>query len=920
MKKTAFFSKTKPSGWWPALLLLSCFDLNAQCNPDILPPTAVCRSAWTVQTNQHGPNMTRIAATSLNNGSSDNCSLPGGLSFRVTLDTANTPPATSAVDLNGLNTFVLRLWVSDRADNWSRCTVQVTTVPPVCNPDAVKPTCVPDPNVTISRADYNALQISFLNFQDAKIKLNAAFGTPAVWDNCDNGNIAIQESYYLDPDANGPLNKIERRFFVRDLVGNTAIARQTIDIVGAPFTPEYVVHVPGWRYPEAFATDSMWVNGPFYIVPYHLSDSTFAGPCQGGYTKIEREWGLINWKDSIGVEGILPPLDVNNDGILGDPYNFVVIGDSVWLYQNGVPTQRLIKRAHAYLYRQQLLNSRMLRGKVFLDTLSNCNLNAGEPGIAGFKVKAIGQTTQHVYSAFADANGAFELLICTEDTLVELGLDLPYHYSGSCPSTYFVPMLPGPPAVQNIPVPLNSSCDLLSVDIATWRLRPCRTGTYYVNYCNYSDETINNTYIDVKLDTFLQFTTATLPGTPLGGNTFRFQTGNLNAGVCDSFSIRFMVACDVPLGITHCTEAHIYPTDDCPASGAWSGADLRVNGLCDGDSVRLQIKNVGSSGMAQPLEFVVTEDLIMAKTAPFQLGAGGTLTVSEPSNGATWRMETPQEPGHPWGGVVATVIEGCGGLNTPGLVNMLPVNDPDPFSSTDCTQNTAAYDPNDKQAFPQGYRDAHFIKANTDIEYMIRFQNTGTDTAFTVVLFDTLSALLDAATVRPGASSHAFDFDRLPGNVLRFRFDNILLPDSNVNEAASHGFVKFRIRQQKDNAPGTVILNRAGIYFDFNPVVMTNTTWHTIGENFLTVRTHTPSGLPPLQVYPNPVRDHVYFNLPDDFSTCAFVLSDALGRTVFTQTFSGNRYRFERGSLPAGMYFYNISCDRGIYTGTIVLP
>lgn len=55
-----------------------------------------------------------------------------------------------------------------------------------------------------------------------------------------------------------------------------------------------------------------------------------------------------------------------------------------------------------------------------------------------------------------------------------------------------------------------------------------------------------------------------------------------------------------------------------------------------------------------------------------------------------------------------------------------------------------------------------------------------------------------------------------------------MLPDSNVNEAASHGFTSFRVKQVPNLPVGTLIENSAAIYFDFNAPVITNTSWHTI--------------------------------------------------------------------------------------------
>ena len=60
-----------------------------------------------------------------------------------------------------------------------------------------------------------------------------------------------------------------------------------------------------------------------------------------------------------------------------------------------------------------------------------------------------------------------------------------------------------------------------------------------------------------------------------------------------------------------------------------------------------------------------------------------------------------------------------------------------------------------------------------------------------------------------------------------------MLPDSNVNEPASHGFVKFTVSQQPGNPMGTVINNQAAIYFDFNDPIFTNIYSHTVGDDFV---------------------------------------------------------------------------------------
>jgi hypothetical protein len=326
--------------------------------------------------------------------------------------------------------------------------------------------------------------------------------------------------------------------------------------------------------------------------------------------------------------------------------------------------------------------------------------------------------------------------------------------------------------------------------------------------------------------------------------------------------------------------------------------------------------------MATELDFIVVEDFIMSVQNPetFQLDPNETLKIAAPANGATWRIQSPQESGHPWGGIVAAFVEGCGGLNTVGASLAFPIASNDPFVSTDCMVSVASFDPNDKQAVPVGYGLEHFIEKNTDIQYHLRFQNTGTDTAYTVVLLDSLSSYVDPRSVVAGASSHPYDVDILEGNVLRFRFDNINLPHSTVNFDGSQGFVKYNIQQVPNNPEGTIIHNQAAIYFDNNAPILTNTTTHTIGKKFITVETNELQGQASIKVYPNPSSGAVYFELPLTVENSQFELRDALGRLVTTVQFQGNGFQFEGTDMAAGLYFFQINTEgQQRYSGKIVI-
>lgn len=141
---------------------------------------------------------------------------------------------------------------------------------------------------------------------------------------------------------------------------------------------------------------------------------------------------------------------------------------------------------------------------------------------------------------------------------------------------------------------------------------------------------------------------------------------------------------------------------------------------------------------------------------------------------------------------------------------------------------TGSFDPNDISVSPPGYSSQGYITHAQELNYTINFQNTGTDTAFNVTVVDTLPLTLDKYSLQVVGYSHPYSYAFKPGNVVAFHFNNLLLPDSNINEPASHGYIKFRINQQPGNVAGTTIENSASIYFDYNAPVVTNEVLNTI--------------------------------------------------------------------------------------------
>lgn len=140
-----------------------------------------------------------------------------------------------------------------------------------------------------------------------------------------------------------------------------------------------------------------------------------------------------------------------------------------------------------------------------------------------------------------------------------------------------------------------------------------------------------------------------------------------------------------------------------------------------------------------------------------------------------------------------------------------------------------AYDPNDKAVEPAGAGSAGLIPIDTErLIYTVRFQNTGNDTATTVVIHDHLSTQFDLSSLQVLGWTHPFTLRIENDGEALFRFDNIMLPDSGADQLGSQGHVIFSITLLPGLSAGTVINNTAQIVFDLNPPIITNTTVNTL--------------------------------------------------------------------------------------------
>jgi uncharacterized repeat protein (TIGR01451 family) len=220
---------------------------------------------------------------------------------------------------------------------------------------------------------------------------------------------------------------------------------------------------------------------------------------------------------------------------------------------------------------------------------------------------------------------------------------------------------------------------------------------------------------------------------------------------------------------------------------------------------------------------------------------------------------------------------------------------------------TGSYDPNDKLVFP---RDLYHIQNDSILDYTIRFQNTGNDTAFTVVVRDTLPLDVDTRTFEMGAASHPYTYSLTGNGILTFTFANILLPDSNTNEPLSHGLVNFRIKPILPLQLGQEITNAADIYFDFNPPIRTPDA---------TVVVTDETGVRPLvkpdqlTVYPVPVKNTLTALLPEGFKPVHAFATGVDGRRLrmVLPPSSAGQVQFATQHLLPGAYVLTLRAQDG---------
>jgi|GEM_PF-2404037 len=602
------------------------------------------------------------------------------------------------------------------------------------------------------------------------------------------------------------------------------------------------------------------------------------------------------------------------------PFSFIKTADKGYLLCASRHADFLHKDEEGFLIKMDSTGrvfSNSISGHVFYDRNEDCNVSLNE------------EFLQNAIISFTSATDTFR-------TVTQGSGD---YFLWADPGTYTVDIKLIAPYWQQVPcnpqqIVLNESSDttflfgLYTAEVKMPYLtmnghaqaRICAEGNnaYVLKYCNEGTEPFKG-LIAIHLDERMQVDSTSVPLMGSQGSYYLVLADNpLAFSACGEVKIYFSLPCEIKsMGSSVCVEAFALPDKVFSTSAIWDKSNLEVHVEANDtkDSVLFSVTNKGTGAMSVFKDLEIIEDETIRKIQPLQLNAGESYHYKVEANGSTWRATISQTEGNPNSAFSTDAIEGVGenssGSISKGFMSKFPLYGDYAFRNVACATITGSYDPNQKTAFPSGAGKEKIVKANTPLEYLLEFQNTGNAPAYIVRLVDTLSSYLDPVMVIAGASSHPYTFHYLDKNVIEFLFEAINLPDSTSDEPGSHGFVRFKINQKPDNETGTIIDNQVAIYFDYNPPVITNTTRVQIGTYKVDIITGIKNNLESVNnssAFPNPFSDYTIIRVEGaNFKDMDLVIYDSKGIQVHQQRISNtNEFIIRNLSDNNGIYFYKI--------------
>lgn len=446
------------------------------------------------------------------------------------------------------------------------------------------------------------------------------------------------------------------------------------------------------------------------------------------------------------------------------------------------------------------------------------------------------------------------------------------------------------------------TCPRLGMSMAAPRFRLCSKGQIQIYYYNDGMEAEPNARVHLFLPEVVKVKSASKPFTKLADSSLVFDIGNLEPNQKGFLLIEDTVGCPhTPDSMARaCFSARMEPLNLCnevePSQINWDGAWLDAYAQYNPTTmqVKVVVKNRGAN-MGDSTALAIGHSTAGFQQRRIKLLAGDSLVQNYPAavtgSLGLWLRQTPNCPVGAEGQLFHS------GTNT--ATSYLSFNNGwfELQTASACPPFRYSYDPNEKQVFPEGD-----IRPGTHLNYTIHFENYGNDTAYAVSVVDSLPAGLSLNTLVMKGSSHPCTM-MLAGDtinpVITFNFRDLKLTAKREDSIRSKGYCTFVVQAKDDLPDGFELHNRAHIYFDGNPAVVTNTVTNRI-PSVLTATAPLQPETSQLTVFPNPSTG--LFSVRLSGGRASYVLTDLQGKKV-AEGWVERQDKLNLRKLEPGMYF-----------------
>lgn len=554
----------------------------------------------------------------------------------------------------------------------------------------------------------------------------------------------------------------------------------------------------------------------------------------------------------------------------------------------------------------------VLSGQIYFDENLNCDFDFEEQHVGFGLIKS--SDLNIAVPVLSDGTYTISLPFYTNQTFAytpfnNSDTDGIKNCNGQIPTWSFIPDTNGL-ATQNVGIE-GSNCPIHIVSNFSALTRRCFANTRFISYTNLGNLPLNDAYIKLTYDLNeiipINFS---VPYTQ-SGNEFIIQIGNLEPFQFGSFTITDSLRCENGIGSSVSVTAEILPLSSClPPESTWDQSDLLVYSSCSNNAIDFKVVNAGLGNMSSLTQAIVYENSVSIFDTTLQLQAGGQTIINVPAQeNKTYTLVVNETQNNPFNQTAWASGECYSGEVFTGIEPFFMPQDQQPNIDQDIKIVLGAYDPNDKQAIPYGLGAEKVILKTDELEYTIRFQNTGNDTAFNVVVRDELTSFLEPASFQMVGASHPYTFI-LQNNQLTVKFQNIQLPDSASNPSGSQGFFVFKIKLSETLQSIYNVDNQAYIYFDFNSPILTNICRRQVKPQLsLAINENNPLAF---SFFPNPTNQTLNIILDNAQANFTYSITDLQGRIVLSgQSMNDSPTAVDVSLISNGSYLVMVTNNHG---------